>query len=130
MTLPSTYKQAIFKGMAEGLTLEEVPLVLPSQGEILVKVEACGVCHSDTFAQYNVFGGGFPMVPGHEIIGKVAAIGDNVKGWEIGDRIGGAWHAGHDETCENCKLGYYQLCTPYIVNGVTKPGGCKCNWFV
>ncbi|KAH8660342.1 alcohol dehydrogenase GroES-like domain-containing protein [Xylariales sp. PMI_506] len=123
MALPKTYKQAVFNAMGGELALEEVPLVMPRPGEILVKVEACGVCHTDACAQYNVFGGGFPIVPGHEIIGKVAALGDGVAGWEIGDRIGGAWHAGHDDTCDNCKLGYYQLCEPYVVNGVTKPGG-------
>lgn len=125
MALPKTYKQAAFKGVGEDLTIEEVELRLPEHGEILVKLEACGVCHSDTFAQYNAFGGGFPMVPGHEFIGRVAALGTGVTGWALGDRIGGAWHAGHDNTCDNCKLGFYQLCTPYVVHGVTKPGGCE-----
>lgn len=57
-TTPSTYKQAVFKEQGAGLTLEEVALTLPKRDEILVKVEACGVCHSDHFAQTNLMGGG------------------------------------------------------------------------
>jgi len=76
--LPSTYLRAVFKGSNENLTLEQIPLEHPKSGEILVKVEACGVCHSDVFAQENTFGGGFPRVPGHEIIGMVVAIGPQV----------------------------------------------------
>ncbi|SPQ22011.1 6f1803e2-0599-4ba2-b017-aabdd8abc3bd [Thermothielavioides terrestris] len=78
MSLPKAYKHTVFKAQGESLTLEEVPLRAPTKGEILEKVEACGVCYSDMYAQYNGMGGGFPMVPGHEIIGKVAAIGDGL----------------------------------------------------
>lgn len=57
-SIPSTYKQAVFKEQGASLTLEEVDLVLPKRDEILIKVEACGVCHSDHFAQTNLMGGG------------------------------------------------------------------------
>ncbi|KAK8097497.1 hypothetical protein PG984_016636 [Apiospora sp. TS-2023a] len=123
MTLPKTYKQAAFKEQGGPLVVETVPLKLPGPGEILVKVEACGVCHSDVFAQHNAWGAGFPMVPGHEFIGRVAAVGEGVQGWELGQRIGGAWHGGHDGSCDMCKQGLYQFCQPFVVNGVTKEGG-------
>lgn len=71
-------------------------MTLPGPGEVLVKVEACGVCFSDMFAQNNIMGGGFPLTPGHEIIGRVAAVGDGVSLWKVGDRIGAGWHGGHD----------------------------------
>jgi Zn-dependent alcohol dehydrogenase len=58
MALPQTYKHAVFKAQGQPLVIENVPLQLPSKGEVLVKVEACGVCFSDTFAQNNVMGGG------------------------------------------------------------------------
>lgn len=58
MSLPQTYKHAVFKAQGDPLTIEEVPLKLPGKGEILVKVEACGVCYSDVYAQNNVMGGG------------------------------------------------------------------------
>ncbi|ROV93945.1 hypothetical protein VSDG_06270 [Cytospora chrysosperma] len=97
MTLPKTYKQAVFKEQGAPLTLEDVELKHPGPGEVLVKVEACGVCHSDMFAQLNFFGAGFPIAPGHEIIGRVAEVGDGVAGWNIGDRVGAGWHGGHDD---------------------------------
>ena len=96
MPLPQSYKQAIFKAQGEPLTIEQAPLKLPGAGEVLVKVEACGVCFSDMFAQNNVMGAGFPLVPGHEIIGRVAAVGDGNSMWKVGDRIGAGWHGGHD----------------------------------
>lgn len=115
MTLPQTYKQAVFKEQGAPLTLEDAQLTLPGKEEVLVKVEACGVCFSDMFAQNNIMGGGLyrsfkqpfevrdrlifecsPIVPGHEIIGHVAAVGEGASGWKVGDRIGGGWHGGHD----------------------------------
>jgi D-arabinose 1-dehydrogenase-like Zn-dependent alcohol dehydrogenase len=125
MSLPKTYKRAAFVEAGQPLKVDTAPLKMPGAGEILVKVEACGVCHSDVFVQYNVWGAGFPMVPGHEIIGRVAALGEGVNGWKNGDRIGGSWHGGHDGTCDTCKQGLPQFCQPFVVNGVTKDGGCK-----
>lgn len=125
MTLPATYKQAAFKALGEALVIEEVPLQLPGPGEILVKVKACGVCYSDKYAQFNGMGGGFPLVPGHEIIGDVAAVGEGVDAeeWKIGRRVGGGWHGGHDGTCEPCKQGWFQMCDNPIVNGENRNGG-------
>jgi len=125
MSLPKTYKQAAFKEFGCPLVVEDVPLQLPSAGEILVKVEACGICHSDTFSRYNAYGAGFPIVPGHEIIGRVAAIGEGVTGWKEGDRVGGGWHGGHDGTCDKCNEGLFQFCEPFVVNGINRNGGCK-----
>ncbi|OTB14793.1 hypothetical protein K445DRAFT_334217 [Daldinia sp. EC12] len=123
MALPASYKQAAFKAVGGPLVLEEVPLRLPGSGELLVKVEACGSCHTDSLAQHNTFGGGFPIVPGHEIIGTVAAVGDDVKGWKIGDRIGGGYHGGHDETCDMCLQNWPQMCDKPIANGINWNGG-------
>lgn len=123
MSLPQTYKQAVFKEADAPLTIEDVKLTPPGKGEVLVKVEACGVCFSDMFAQKNIMGGGFPIVPGHEIIGHVAAVGDGASAWKVGDRIGGAWHGGHDGTCKACKKGWFQMCDNELVNGETKGGG-------
>jgi D-arabinose 1-dehydrogenase-like Zn-dependent alcohol dehydrogenase len=64
--------------------------------QVLVKVLAVGVCHSDAAVQEGLFGNGFPIVPGHEIIGTVAAVPDSEKVWKEGDRVGGPWHGGHD----------------------------------
>ncbi|KAI1763047.1 putative alcohol dehydrogenase [Hypoxylon sp. FL1150] len=122
-SLPKTYKHAVFKANGEALVIEETALKLPREGEILVKVEACGVCYSDMFAKHSVMGGGFPICPGHEIIGEVAAVGPGVSGWEIDDRIGAGWHGGHDDECRACKKGLYQMCENQIITGQTKNGG-------
>jgi D-arabinose 1-dehydrogenase-like Zn-dependent alcohol dehydrogenase len=123
MSLPKTYKQAAFHEAGGNLVVSEVELKQPAAGEILVKVEACGVCHSDIQPQHNLWGSGFPLVPGHEVIGTVAAVGEGVKGWNAGDRVGAAWHGGMCESCGMCNQGLYQFCAPYIVNGVTRNGG-------
>ncbi|KAL8935118.1 MAG: hypothetical protein Q9216_005579 [Gyalolechia sp. 2 TL-2023] len=123
MGLPKTFKQAVFKEVGASLTLEDAHMTPPGKGEILVKVEACGVCHSDTFPQHNILGGGFPIVPGHEIIGRVAAVGDDDSLWKVDDRVGGAWHGGHDGTCKACKHGMFQMCDNRTINGVIKGGG-------
>ncbi|KAK3390656.1 chaperonin 10-like protein [Podospora didyma] len=125
MSLPKTYKHAVFKTKGGPLILEDAPLQLPSAGELLIKVEACGVCHSDIYAQYDGVGGGFPVTPGHEIIGRVVAVGSGAEAqtWKVGDRIGSGWHGGHDGTCKACKQGFNQMCDNQLVNGITKAGG-------
>ncbi|EEA24436.1 alcohol dehydrogenase, putative [Talaromyces marneffei ATCC 18224] len=123
MALSATFKQAVFKTAGGPLVVEEVPLVQPSANQLLVKVEACGVCFSDQMAQHNMMGAGFPIVPGHEYIGRIAALGPHVTGWTVGDRVGGAWHGGHDGTCKACRKGWYQMCDNRSVNGETKNGG-------
>ncbi|KAI1139779.1 alcohol dehydrogenase GroES-like domain-containing protein [Hypoxylon sp. FL0543] len=123
MALPKSYRQAAFKAPGGNLVIEEVPLELPGNGEILVKVEACGICHTDMFAQYNGLGGGFPRVPGHEIVGKVAAVGDNVIGWKVGDGIAAGYHGGHDQTCGQCLQNWPQMCDNAVGNGIHRNGG-------
>jgi len=124
MSLPITFKRAVFKAANEPLTIEETPMITPAPNEVLVKVEACGVCYSDKYAQMNAMGGGFPLVPGHEIIGRVVALGSSsITNWTVGDRVGGAWHGGHDGTCHACRAGHFQMCDNGLVNGVTRNGG-------
>ena len=72
--------------------------------QVLVKVLACGVCHSDSVVQQQLFGNSLPMVPGHEIVGEVVAVPDTEKTWKKGERVGGAWHGGHDGTFSQVSL--------------------------
>ncbi|OTB01587.1 hypothetical protein M426DRAFT_323346 [Hypoxylon sp. CI-4A] len=123
MALPESYRQFTFKTSGGSLILEDVPLQLPGSGEILIKVEACGVCHTDTCAQNNTLGGGFPRVPGHEIIGRVVAVGDNVTDWKAGDHIGAGFHGGHDGTCNQCQQNFPTMCDNPISNGINRNGG-------
>lgn len=122
-SLPQTYKAAVFKESGKSLVIEELELKAPPIGEVLIKVEACGVCHSDTLAQNGMMGSTFPRVPGHEVIGRVVAVADGEKHWKVGDRVGGAWHGGHDGNCTACKKGMFQMCANEQVNGVSRDGG-------
>lgn len=89
----------------------------------MIKVLACGVCHSDSVVRVGGFGNSFPIIPGHEIIGEVVAVPESEKRWKEGDRVGGAWHGGHDGTCKACRRGLYQMCVNESINGVTRDGG-------
>ncbi|GAC96090.1 hypothetical protein PHSY_003669 [Pseudozyma hubeiensis SY62] len=122
-SLPKTYKAAIFEKQGQPLTLKDIELKHPEDGQILVKVEACGVCHSDKLVQDAAFGP-LPRIPGHEIVGKVVEVGPHVTKWKNGDRVGGAWHGGHDGTCRQCNQGLFQMCDNGQINGVTRDGGC------
>lgn len=121
--LPKTYKAAVFQKANDPLTIVDVELKMPKPGEVLVKVLAVGVCHSDSMVQDGILGNSFPIAPGHEIIGNVVAIGDGEHKWKIGDRVGGPWHGGHDHTCKSCQRGMFQMCENEAVNGVTRDGG-------
>ncbi|KAL2146151.1 hypothetical protein VTI28DRAFT_4991 [Corynascus sepedonium] len=122
-SLPTTFKKASFKEKGGRLCIEEALLQRPGKNEILVKVEACGVCHSDVVVQQDAYGVGFPLIPGHEVIGRVAAIGEGVTAWKVGDRVGAGWHGGHDGTCGACQKGLFQMCENQAITGVTKDGG-------
>jgi D-arabinose 1-dehydrogenase-like Zn-dependent alcohol dehydrogenase len=98
-SLPKQYKVASFEKKGDNLTLKDVELKQPERGWILAKVLAVGICHSDLVVQGGEMGSPFPIVPGHEIIGEVVAVGEgDHKGWKVGDRVGGAWHGGRKYT--------------------------------
>ncbi|CVL06744.1 related to ADH2-alcohol dehydrogenase II [Fusarium mangiferae] len=123
MALPKTYKAAFIDESGSKLALKEVELQQPGPGFILAKVLACGICHSDSWVQQGRFGDLFPRVPGHELVGDVVAVGDGVTNVKVGERVGGAWHGGHDGTCRSCQTGSFQLCDNGAINGVTMDGG-------
>ncbi|TDZ33020.1 Alcohol dehydrogenase patD [Colletotrichum spinosum] len=122
-SLPKTYKAAVVESKGAELKIVEKELQKPGPGHILVKVLACGVCHSDTAMQAGDFGEVFPRIPGHEVIGDVVAVGENVSRFSGGERVGGAWHGGHDGTCRQCQKGMFQTCSNGAVNGVSRDGG-------
>lgn len=94
VSLPATYKSAFFEEEGGKLTLRDVELKLPGPGYLLVKVLACGICHSDLFVQQGHLGDVFPRVPGHETVGDIVAVGEGVARFKVGERVGGAWHGG------------------------------------
>ncbi|WP_041449442.1 alcohol dehydrogenase [Anaeromyxobacter sp. Fw109-5] len=96
----------------------------PGPGEIRVRVEACGVCHSDAVTRSGAYPGlTLPRVPGHEIAGRVDAVGANVTAWRAGDRVGVGWHGGHCFVCTACRKGDFINCVKAQITGVTLDGG-------
>src|SRR2546430_7950046 len=96
----------------------------PSAGQVRVKVEACGICHSDMLVKEGLWPGlQYPRVPGHEIAGRVDAIGGNVTQWKKGQRVGVGWHGGHCFVCEPCRRGDFAMCVNRKVTGLDFDGG-------
>ena len=96
----------------------------PGPGQVRVKVEACGICHSDALVKEGLWPGlQYPRVPGHEIAGRVDAVGANVTSWAIGQRVGVGWHGGHCFVCEQCRRGDFAMCVNRKVTGIDFDGG-------
>jgi D-arabinose 1-dehydrogenase-like Zn-dependent alcohol dehydrogenase len=96
----------------------------PGPGEIRVKVEACGICHSDGLTKSGAYPGlALPRIPGHEIAGRVDAVGANVTAWNTGDRVGVGWHGGHCFQCNACRKGLFINCEKAQVTGISFDGG-------
>src|SRR6476619_19185 len=96
----------------------------PDHGQVRVKVEACGICHSDSLVKDGVWPGlQYPRVPGHEIAGRVDAVGDEVTSWAVGQRVGVGWHGGHCFVCEQCRRGDFAMCVNRKVTGIDFDGG-------
>jgi D-arabinose 1-dehydrogenase-like Zn-dependent alcohol dehydrogenase len=96
----------------------------PGPGQIRIKVEACGMCHSDAFVRAGALPGiVLPRIPGHEIAGRVDAVGPNVTAWKKGDRAGVGWHGGHCFECNACRRGLFINCVKAQITGGTFDGG-------
>lgn len=108
----------------KGLELEERELGSPGRGEVLVRVEACGVCHSDAFTvEGGMPGIAYPRVPGHEIAGTIEAVGEGVEPWTAGTRVGVGWFGGHCGHCDPCRRGDLISCPNGLVPGIAYDGG-------
>lgn len=104
--------------------LVDLPIPDPADDEVRVRVEACGICHSDAFVKEGTFPGlEYPRVPGHEVAGVVDAVGGDVSQWSEGDRVGVGWHGGHCFTCEACREGDFVNCENGLVTGISFDGG-------
>lgn len=104
--------------------LVERPIPEPGPGTIRIKVQACGICHSDILAKEGLWPGiSYPRVPGHEIAGVVDAVGPDVTQWKAGQRVGVGWHGGYCGQCDNCRRGNLFACITGQVTGITFDGG-------
>jgi len=110
-----------------GAKFERIERDVPSPGtdELLIRVHACGVCHSDALVVEGHWPGlQYPRIPGHEIVGAVEAVGSNVRGWSVGDRAGVGWFGGACGHCAHCRRGDQFACkSGAAVTGGTRDGG-------
>src|SRR3954453_19584261 len=111
-------------GPGGGFELVEREVAAPSRGEVLVRVEACGVCHSDSLTvEAHMPGIESPRVPGHEIAGRIEAAGDDTFPWEVGQRVGVGWFGGNCGYCDPCRRGDMISCENGQVPGIAYDGG-------
>ncbi|SRR5216684_2706247 len=96
----------------------------PGAGQVRIKVQACGVCHSDLFTKEGVWPGiRYPRVPGHEVAGIIDEVSAGVSEWKEGQRVGVGWHGGHDGTCLSCRRGDFRNCQNLKIAGISYDGG-------
>src|ERR1700751_4881263 len=96
----------------------------PGPGQVRIKVEACGVCHSDVFSKEGLWPGlQYPRIPGHEIAGVIDEVGSGVSTWKKGDRAGVGWRGGQENTCPACRAGDFTNCETTKITGITYDGG-------
>jgi D-arabinose 1-dehydrogenase-like Zn-dependent alcohol dehydrogenase len=96
----------------------------PQPGHVRIKVQACGVCHSDVLTKDGLWPGlQYPRVPGHEVAGVIDELGAGVSAWKKGQRVGVGWHGGHDNTCRECRRGDFRNCQNRKIAGISYDGG-------
>jgi D-arabinose 1-dehydrogenase-like Zn-dependent alcohol dehydrogenase len=102
----------------------ERPIPEPGAGWVRIKVQACGICHSDSVTKEGAFPGiQYPRVPGHEVAGVIDAVGPGVPGWEPGQKVGVGWNGGYCGYCDHCRRGEFFACVRGQTTGVTYDGG-------
>lgn len=119
----NTYKAVQATGPGK-LELVERTMVEPGPGQVRIRVEACGVCHTDAFTvEGGLPGLAYPRVPGHEVVGRIDAIGTGVQGWKVEQRVGVGYLGGQDGICQLCRGGDFVNCLNQPVTGATQDGG-------
>jgi D-arabinose 1-dehydrogenase-like Zn-dependent alcohol dehydrogenase len=104
--------------------LVERPIPEPGAGQVQIKVEACGICHSDVVVKDGLFPNvKFPAVPGHEVAGRVTKVGPGALRLKVGQRVGVGWHGGYCTHCDPCREGQFQFCTTGAVTAIAFDGG-------
>jgi propanol-preferring alcohol dehydrogenase len=113
-----------YHGGGEALRLDEIPRPTPGSGQVLVEVSACGVCRTDLHViDDELPGGTLPIVPGHEIVGRIRELGREVEGFQVGERVGIPWLASTCGRCSFCSSGRENLCGAARFTGFHVDGG-------
>jgi D-arabinose 1-dehydrogenase-like Zn-dependent alcohol dehydrogenase len=104
------------------LVMREIPE--PNEDEVLIKVEACGICRGDAIAKEGQFPGvTYPRIPGHEVVGTIFKLGADSSEWKLGQRVGVGWHGGHCFQCKACRKGDFWSCENSLTTGLSTDGG-------
>jgi D-arabinose 1-dehydrogenase-like Zn-dependent alcohol dehydrogenase len=120
----ATMKVAQITKPGAGFQIVEREIPEPEAGQVRIKVQACGVCHSDVFTVEGSWPGiQYPRVPGHEVVGIIDEVGVDVSEWKKGQRVGVGWHGGQDNTCLECRRGDFRNCRNLKVTGISYDGG-------
>lgn len=120
----ATMKSAQVPRPGAEFEIVERDIPAPGPGQVRIKVQACGVCHSDAFTKEGSWPGiQYPRIPGHEVVGRIDQPGAGVSAWIEGQRVGVGWHGGHDGTCRECRRGDFRNCRNRQVPGVSYDGG-------
>ena len=120
----ATMKTAQVPGPGAEFQIVEREIPAPGPGQVRIKVQACGVCHSDAFTKDGSWPGiQYPRIPGHEVVGIIDKTAAGVSGWNKGQRVGVGWHGGHDGTCRYCRRGDFRNCRNVLVPGISYDGG-------
>jgi len=124
MTTTTLMKVAEVLSPGADFRIVEREIPKPSAGHVLIKVQACGVCHSDVLTKDGYWPGiQYPRVPGHEIAGIIDELGAGVSAWTKGQRVGVGWHGGQDNTCLSCRRGDFRNCRNLEIPGISYDGG-------
>jgi D-arabinose 1-dehydrogenase-like Zn-dependent alcohol dehydrogenase len=119
-----TMKVAEVSNPGASFQIVEREIPEPRAGHVRIKVQACGVCHSDVLTKEGLWPGiQFPRVPGHEVAGIIDEVGDGVSEWKKGQRVGVGWHGGQDGTCRECRRGDFRNCRNLKIPGISYDGG-------
>jgi D-arabinose 1-dehydrogenase-like Zn-dependent alcohol dehydrogenase len=117
-------KSAVVVAPGGDFQIVERAIPVPGANEVRIKVQACGVCHSDALIKDGSWPGiSYPRVPGHEVVGLVDEVGTGVYKWKLGQRVGVGWHGGHDSTCDECRRGDFRNCENRLIPGISYDGG-------
>jgi D-arabinose 1-dehydrogenase-like Zn-dependent alcohol dehydrogenase len=120
----ATMRTAQVPGPGAEFQIVEREIPAPGPGQVRIKVQACGVCHSDAFTVDGSWPGiHYPRIPGHEVVGIIDKTGAGVSEWKKGQRVGVGWHGGHDGTCRYCRRGDFRNCRNIQVPGISYDGG-------
>ncbi|WP_219834218.1 alcohol dehydrogenase [Paenibacillus sp. R14(2021)] len=119
-----TMKAAVVNKPGDDFEIITKEIPEPHRGYVRIRVEACGICHSDQIVKEGVLPGiPYPRIPGHEVAGVIDKIGEGVTSWQVGQRVGVGWHGGQCFHCDSCRAGDFINCDNRLICGISYDGG-------